>query len=133
MARPRKYWVKPDELLAAIDRAWREGIEELTTEINRFPPGALPSSGIGRIRVDLDYMREFGPTIDFERIAGHSLSRGEQFRYVEAMHALEQARLIRVYGDKATRFRVTPAGMKHLQAAGLLPTGAQPAEPAGDD
>lgn len=118
MGRPKTIYVNADEMLAGIhacyesDLAEAIGLVELTAGSFR---GDASSARWERRRLE-----EHGVEIDFERFAQRGLTPSERIRHQECLRSLEQSGLVRIYGLKATRVRVTPAGLDRLRAAGLL-------------
>jgi len=112
MARPRKYVVDPDELLAAIHAAYEADVAELQAQHAKDPDGH--SSWARETRWELTRATEEGVKVDFERLAGHALTAGERMRYQEALRLLELRGLVAIYGERATRIRLTPEGTAYL-------------------
>lgn len=130
MGRPRKYHVDPDELLADIKSAYEADVAELEAQHEKDPYGY--SSWAREARWELTRATEVGVKVDFARFAGHGLTAGERMRYQEALRLLEQRELVAIYGERATRLKLTPEGVAYLTNKEAMNVHAQNnAEPAG--
>jgi len=99
-------------LLAAIHAAYEADVNELEALHAKDPYGY--SSWAREARYELRRASEVGVKVDFERFAGHALTAGERMRHQEALRLLEQRELVAIYGERATRLKLTPEGVAYL-------------------
>jgi len=112
MGRPRTCYVDQEELLTGIHAAHHADLAEVGALVKAAnEPYRRDSAGM---RWELLRLNKVGVAIDFQRFLGKSLSSGERARCLEALHALEQAKLVCVYGQRASRVLLTPKGLAHL-------------------
>jgi hypothetical protein len=120
MGRPKTIYVDADQMLAAI-HALHESDLAGAIAAEESMDGSF-GSHVNAARWERRQLEDIGLPIDFERFAQRALTPSERIRHQECLRGLESAGLVSIYGRKATRVVITPAGLKRLRAAGESPT-----------
>jgi hypothetical protein len=128
MGRPKTIYVDADEMLTAIHVHYESDLAE-AIEAEESMDGSF-GSHVNAARWERRQLEDGGLQIDFERFAQRGLTPSERIRHQECLRSLEHRGLVSIYGRKATRVMVTPAGLKRLRTAGRLSPESGPTAPA---
>jgi hypothetical protein len=125
MGRKQTIFVNRQELLLGIaaETARQLGaLLDAVAEIDANRDGGYPYS-VHKHRSELlreiGSIREYGVRYDLPAFAGRSLTPSERLRHQEAIHALEAAGLVQVFGIRATNVKLTDAGIAAIEVAPL--------------
>ena len=102
-------------MLAGIHRASVEYLAECEEDYRLWKQHNVT---LGRPGVELGDTRTYGMPIAFDRFLGYYPTPSERIRAQEAMRGLEAQGLLKVYGLRATRVKLTEAGLAKLKELG---------------
>jgi hypothetical protein len=124
MGRRKLIYVDEMTLLAAIAQETQEAIAFYTKEAKRLEREYTNEHGgmsysdsleIQSLEYAVEQIKADGVDYDLEMFAGRTLTPSERIRHQEAIRRLSERGYVELYGARATRVKVLPAGYRALK------------------